>query len=89
MLTFNKKVNAKKTQERAIKTLEDFFEDPDNDFSNTPELIEQFGEAENPEEMGEMLNMVRDYMRSFGHRASKFIRAIERYTAELEKGPSH
>jgi len=88
MLTFNKKVNEKKTQERAVKTMEDFFEDPDNDLSNAPELVEQFGEAENPEEITEMLRNLRDHMRSYGHRIFKFTRNLERFTAELEKRAS-
>ena len=85
MLTFNKKVNEKKTQERAAKLMEDFFEDPENDFSNAPELIEQFSEAARPEDIAEMLRNVRDHMRSFGHRTFKFTRNLERFTAELEK----
>ena len=88
MLTFNKKVNEKKTQERAVKTMEDFFEDPDNDLSNAPELIEQFGESENPEEIKEILGNLRDHMRSYGHRIFKFTRNLERFTAELEKRAS-
>jgi len=89
MLTFNKKVNEKKTQERAVKTMEEFFEDPDNDLSNAPELIEQFGESESPEEVKEMLCNLRDHMRSFAHRTFKFTRNLERYTAELEKRNSY
>ena len=89
MLTFNKKVNEKKTQERASKVMEDFFEDPDNDLSNAPELIEQFGEAESPEEITEMLHRLRDHMRSFGHRTFKFIRSLERFASELEKRTSN
>ena len=89
MLTFSKKVNEKKTQERAAKIMEDFFEDPDNDFSNAPELIEQFNEAEKPEEITEMLHRLRDHMRSFGHRTAKFIRSLERFSVELEKKTSN
>ena len=89
MLTFNKKVNEKKTQERVIKTMEDFFENPDNDLSNAPELIEQFSETENPEEISEMLRGLRDHMRSFGHRTFKFTRSLERFTTELEKRTSN
>jgi hypothetical protein len=85
MITFNKKVNEKKTQERAARLMEDFFEDPENDFSNAPELIEQFGEAEKTEEIAEMLRSVRDHMRSFVHRTLKFTRNLERFSAELEK----
>jgi hypothetical protein len=85
MITFSKKVNGKKTQERAAKLMEDFFEDPDNDFSNAPELIEQFSEAEGQAEVTEMLHRLRDHMRSFGHRTAKFVRNLERFTAELEK----